>query len=46
MSVFAGLAYYPAAVAAAAAAFAVPATFAHRSAGETFHVLGCQAACC
>jgi hypothetical protein len=34
MSVFAGLAYYPAAVAAAAAAFAVSATFAHRSASE------------
>jgi len=33
MSVVAGLAYYPAAV-AAAAAFAVSATLVHRSAGE------------
>jgi hypothetical protein len=42
MSVFAGLAYYPAAVAAAAAAFAVSATFAHRSASEVPDAQGFQ----
>src|ERR1700709_915626 len=41
MSVFAGLAYYPAAV-AAAAAFAVSATLVHRSAGEVPDAQGFQ----